>query len=131
MYIGYSRVSTSDQNPDLQLDALKKEECHQIFSDTASGAKTDRPGLDEALAFLRGGDTLVVWKLDRLGRSLKHLIEWPWSQVCMECPHGQFVDLDDKPCCYICRWDRSVGVKSVPRDCPKSIPHFFTKRWDY
>ena len=86
MYIGYSRVSTSDQNPDLQLDALKKEECHQIFSDTASGAKTDRPGLDEALAFLRGGDTLVVWKLDRLGRSLKHLIEWPWSQVCMECP---------------------------------------------
>jgi len=75
MYIGYSRVSTSDQNPDLQLDALKKEECHQIFSDTASGARTDRPGLDEALAFLRGGDTLVVWKLDRLGRSLKHLIE--------------------------------------------------------
>ena len=68
-------MSTSDQNPDLQTDALKKENCNQIFSDTASGAKTDRPGLEEALTYLRNGDTLVVWKLDRLGRSLKHLIE--------------------------------------------------------
>ena len=75
MKIGYMRVSTNDQRTDLQEDALKKEGCDQLFSDTASGAKTDRPGLEEALSFLRKGDTLVVWKLDRLGRSLKHLIE--------------------------------------------------------
>jgi DNA invertase Pin-like site-specific DNA recombinase len=75
MKTGYSRISTSDQNLDLQTDALIKEGCGQIFSDTASGAKTNRPGLEEALSFLRGGDTLVVWKLDRLGRPLKHLIE--------------------------------------------------------
>ena len=75
MLIGYVRVSTGEQNTDLQEDALKKAECDKIFKDTASGAKTDRPGLEEALAFLREGDTLVVWKLDRLGRSLKHLIE--------------------------------------------------------
>jgi len=75
MKIGYMRVSTNDQRTDLQEDALKKEGCDQLFSDTASGAKTDRPGLEEALSYLRKGDTLVVWKLDRLGRSLKHLIE--------------------------------------------------------
>jgi DNA invertase Pin-like site-specific DNA recombinase len=75
MKIGYMRVSTNDQRTDLQEDALKKEGCDQLFSDIASGAKTDRPGLEEALSYLRKGDTLVVWKLDRLGRSLKHLIE--------------------------------------------------------
>ena len=75
MLIGYSRVSTTDQNLDLQTDALTKAGCDKIFKDIASGSKTDRNGLDEALNSLRGGDTLVVWKLDRLGRSLKHLIE--------------------------------------------------------
>ena len=75
MLIGYARVSTSDQNLDLQLDALKKAGCTKIFHDTISGAKSERPGLDDALAYLRTGDTLTVWRLDRLGRSLKHLIE--------------------------------------------------------
>ena len=75
MLIGYARVSTSDQNLDLQLDALKKAGCTKIFHDTISGAKSERPGLDDALAYLRTGDTLTVWRLDRLGRSLHHLIE--------------------------------------------------------
>ena len=75
MKVGYARVSTVDQNLDMQLDALKKENCKKIFKDHASGVKSNRDGLERALDFMRGGDTLVVWKLDRLGRSLKHLID--------------------------------------------------------
>jgi DNA invertase Pin-like site-specific DNA recombinase len=74
MNIGYARVSTTDQNLDLQTDALTKAGCEKIFSDVASGAKSDREGLVEAIGFMRAGDTLIVWKLDRLGRSLPHLI---------------------------------------------------------
>ena len=75
MLIGYARVSTSDQTLNLQKDALQKAGCDKIFTDTASGAKSERVGLDEALNYVRTGDTLVVWRLDRLGRSLPHLIE--------------------------------------------------------
>src|ERR687895_1872257 len=75
MNIGYARVSTQDQTLALQQDALQKAGCKKIFTDTASGAKAERKGLDEALDYVREGDTLVVWRLDRLGRSLKHLIE--------------------------------------------------------
>ena len=76
MLIGYARVSTQDQRLDLQKDALKKAGCKKVFMDVAGGgAKTERPGLQAALEFAREGDTLVVWKLDRLGRSLRHLIE--------------------------------------------------------
>jgi DNA invertase Pin-like site-specific DNA recombinase len=75
MLVGYARVSTQDQNLDLQRDALSKVGCERFFEDVASGARADRDGLQEALEFLREGDVLVVWKLDRLGRSLKHLIE--------------------------------------------------------
>jgi DNA invertase Pin-like site-specific DNA recombinase len=75
MLIGYARVSTQDQTLNLQKDALKKIGCNKIFTDTASGAKAERIGLEEALEYVREGDTLVVWRLDRLGRSLKHLIE--------------------------------------------------------
>jgi DNA invertase Pin-like site-specific DNA recombinase len=75
MLIGYARVSTQDQSHDLQKDDLTKAGCTKIFTDTVSGAKSERKGLDEALSYVRPGDTLVVWRLDRLGRSLKHLIE--------------------------------------------------------
>ncbi len=73
--IGYARVSTAEQDTKLQTDALQAAGCERIFEDTASGAKADRPGLAEALSYLREGDSLAVWRLDRLGRSLPHLIE--------------------------------------------------------
>lgn len=75
MLVGYARVSTTDQTLNLQKDTLEKAGCERIFTDTASGAKAERAGLHEALKYVRKGDTLVVWRLDRLGRSLKHLIE--------------------------------------------------------
>lgn len=75
MLIGYARVSTQDQNLDLQNDALKKAGCEKIFEDKVSGAKIERKGLDEALEYVRSGDVLVVWKLDRLGRGLRDLID--------------------------------------------------------
>ena len=75
MLIGYARVSTGDQRLDLQLDALDAAGCKRTFTDKTSGAKSERPGLEEALAFAREGDTLVVWRLDRFGRSLKDLVE--------------------------------------------------------
>src|SRR5712692_1347963 len=75
MLIGYARVSTQDQTLNLQKDALEKIGCSKIFTDTISGATTERKGLAEAVGYVREGDSLVVWKLDRLGRSLKHLIE--------------------------------------------------------
>jgi len=74
MLIGYERVSTDDQNLSLQHDALKAAGCDRIFADKLSGVKADRPGLKEAFDYVRPGDTLVVWRLDRLGRSLKDLI---------------------------------------------------------
>ena len=75
MFIGYARVSTADQYLRMQEDALKSARCEEIFTDIASGVKTERPGLHTALSHLRKGDTSGVWKLDRLGRSLAHLIQ--------------------------------------------------------
>ena len=75
MQIGYARVSTDEQTLNLQLDALKAAGCTRTYTDTASGAAPERPGLADALDHCRAGDTLVVWRLDRLGRSLPHLIE--------------------------------------------------------
>src|SRR5918911_1838915 len=77
MNIGYARVSTDEQNLDSQIDALVKAGCERrhIFTDKVSGTKDRRPGLEQALSPLRPGDTLVVWRLDRLGRSLRHLID--------------------------------------------------------
>ena len=72
--IGYARVSTTDQDPTLQEDALHQAGCTRVFVDTASGAAADRPQLEAVLQYLRPGDVLVAWRLDRLGRSLKHLV---------------------------------------------------------
>jgi DNA invertase Pin-like site-specific DNA recombinase len=74
MRLGYARVSTKDQSFDLQVDALKKAKCEKVFKEVASGSRTARPVLDDLLPRVRAGDVLVVWKLDRLGRSLKHLV---------------------------------------------------------
>src|SRR5215213_4103728 len=73
--LGYARVSTSDQQPHLQVDALERAGCYRVFTETASGARSERPTLEQLLDQLRPGDTLVVWKLDRLGRSLRHLVD--------------------------------------------------------
>src|SRR4051794_23050064 len=75
MLLGYARVSTADQNLALQRDALTEAGCTKIFTEQMSGAVTDRPALHDALEFARSGDTLIVWKLDRLARSMKQLIE--------------------------------------------------------
>ena len=75
MLIGYARVSTQDQNLELQRDALTKAGCEKIFEDMVSGSRAERPGLTKAREIMREGDTLVVWKLDRLGRSVKHLVD--------------------------------------------------------
>jgi len=75
MLIGYARVSTQDQNLDLQIEALTKAGCTKIFDDKISGSRAERPGLSALLEMLREGDALVVWKLDRLGRSVKNLID--------------------------------------------------------
>ena len=69
--VGYARVSTAEQNPALQKDALAKAGCEEVFEDHASGAKAERPGLVETLGYVRRGDTLVVWKLDRRGRAAR------------------------------------------------------------
>jgi DNA invertase Pin-like site-specific DNA recombinase len=75
MLIGYARVSSKDQNLDLQIEALRKATCKKIFEDKLTGSRAERPGLTKTLEMLREGDTLVVWKLDRLGRSVKNLID--------------------------------------------------------
>ncbi len=76
MRFGYARVSTDEQSLDLQLDALKKARCRRVFPDKASAVKGDRPGLADAVSHLRSGGALVIWKLDRLGRTAKGLVEF-------------------------------------------------------
>ncbi|MAT50130.1 MAG: resolvase [Porticoccaceae bacterium] len=75
MKIGYARVSTGDQNLDLQIDALQQAGCERIFEEKLSGSRSDRPELEQLLDQARPGDVIMIWKLDRLGRSLKHLVE--------------------------------------------------------
>jgi DNA invertase Pin-like site-specific DNA recombinase len=90
--LGYARVSTTDQTPDLQLDALKAVNCYRVFVDTASGALDDRPQLARVLDQLRPGDTLVVWKLDRLGPRISPCDTRPPCQV-LDAPTTEFAQL--------------------------------------
>lgn len=76
MFIGYARISTKDQNLDLQIDGLKNSGCEKIYFDVSSGSKSSRPQLDDMVKNIRKGDVIVIYKLDRLGRSLKHLIDF-------------------------------------------------------
>jgi DNA invertase Pin-like site-specific DNA recombinase len=101
MLIGYARISTHDQTLTLQQDALTKAGCTKIFTDTASGAKTERIGLEEALNYVRKGDTLVVWRLDRLGRSLPHLM-------------AAMTDLDEQ----------GIGFKSLTENIDTTRVHY-------
>ncbi|MEM6845704.1 MAG: recombinase family protein [Bacteroidota bacterium] len=92
MIIGYARISTKDQKLDAQIDTLKTNGAEQIYSDIASGAKSSRPGLDDMKSHLRKGDTLVIQRLDRLGRSMKDLVDWvQW----LEDKGVKFKSLDD------------------------------------
>ena len=100
MKIGYARVSTADQSFDLQIDALEKLGCEKIHREVASGAKSKRPVLVELLQHLRPGDVLAIWKLDRLGRSLKHLVELV----------GELMD-------------RGVGLQSINDPVDTTTPH--------
>lgn len=84
MLLGYARVSTAEQTHDLQMDALRAAGCERIFTEVASGARTDRPQLTALLDTARAGDTLVIWRLDRLGRSLQHLIKVSDDLQCRE-----------------------------------------------
>ena len=99
MLIGYARVSTTEQTLASQLDTLKQAGCTKIFTDTASGATAIRAGLTEALSYARAGDVLVVWRLDRLGRSLRHLIE-------------TITDLNNK----------NIGFKSITENIDTTTP---------
>lgn len=92
MFIGYARVSTGEQRLDLQIDALKAHGCGRIFSDQMSGGRGDRPGLQEAQSHLRPGDALVVWKLDRVGRTVRQLVEFVAE---LQNRDVQFVSLTD------------------------------------
>jgi DNA invertase Pin-like site-specific DNA recombinase len=92
MLVGYARVSTQDQNLELQRDALTKAGCAKLFEDKVSGTRAERPGLTRALDALREGDSLVVWKLDRLGRSVKHLVDLVGD---LHRRHVQFKSLTD------------------------------------
>ena len=111
MLIGYARVSTADQDLALQTDALNKAGCEKLFTDKASGAKADRPGLVEALRFARAGDCIVVWKLDRLGRSIQGLIT-----LAATCRHGRSTS----------DHSRTVSTRPRPRDDYCSI---FSPPW--
>ena len=92
MQIGYARVSTEDQHLELQIEALEKSGCEQIFTDKISGTRASRPGLDDALSHVRKGDTLSVWKLDRLGRSVKGLVDLVAE---LEQRHVHFISVTD------------------------------------
>ena len=121
MKIGYARVSTLDQNPDLQTDALEKAGCERVLVDKVSGAADHRPNLEMVKEMLRPGDTLVVWRLDRLGRSLRDLIEtvreveeqggqwWRWRA----CRSGEGLG-------FSARWHTGRTKRSGPLTWPRS-----------
>lgn len=92
MLVGYARVSSADQNLDLQLAALQRAGCERVFTDQAGGARGDRPGLSQALSHLRPGDRLLVWKLDRLGRTVRQLVSFVESLKAQGVEFGSLTD---------------------------------------
>ena len=118
MLIGYARVSTADQDVSLQLDALTAAGCEKVFTDKASGTKANRDGLAEALAYAREGDSLVVWKLDRLGRSMKGLVDLAADLEARKVDLRSLTDgIDTRPLSIRAYVSKMLRLAGLPQRC--------------
>lgn len=123
MLIGYARVSTQDQNLELQREALLKTGCQKIFEDKIEGSHIERPGLNKTMEILREGDTLVVWKLDRLGRSVKNLVDLVANLAKQGIHFKSLTDSIDTTRGLISNGTISVGLRYEVRDKESNQRH--------